>query len=76
MVSGDCVEGTIDKFTLNGLFPICLSRIHIEFIPEQVEKTAVALGAELALCINNKCILHYTGSIDERELEMLEPTKI
>ena len=71
-VSGDCVEGTIDRFTLNGRVPNMFKQDTFRVYPEQVEKTAVALGAELALCqqVNNKCILHYTGSIDERELEM------
>ena len=44
---------------------------------QEVEKTAVALGAELldipqqvtAAQVNNKCILHYTGSIDALKMK-------
>jgi hypothetical protein len=39
----------------------------IRVYPEQIEKAAVAAGAELALCqqIKNQCILYYTGNIKD-----------
>ncbi len=71
-VSGDCVEGDIDRFTLNGRVPNMFKQDVYRVYPEQVEKTAVAMGAELALCqqVRNRCVLHYTGDMDERELEL------
>ena len=32
----------------------CLNKMFIEYNPEQLEKTAVALGADSALCQTNK----------------------
>ena len=63
--SGDCVEGDINRFTLNGRVPNMFKQNNIRVYPEQVEKAAVAAGAELALCqqVNNQCVLHYTGKI-------------
>jgi len=68
-VSGDCVEGDRNRFTLNGRVPNMFKQDTVRVYPEQVEKAAVALGAELALCqqVDNKCVLHYTGSIDNDE---------
>ena len=41
----------------------------IGYIPEQLEKTAVALGADLALLPQETDVFHYTGSMDERAVE-------
>lgn len=64
-ISGDCVEGDRHKFILNGRVPNMFKQETVRVYPEQVEKAAVAAGAELALCqqINNQCVLHYTGDI-------------
>jgi hypothetical protein len=37
----------------------------VRVYPEQIEKAAVAAGADLALCqqVGNHCVLHYTGNI-------------
>ncbi len=70
-ISGDCVEGDMNKFTLNGRVPNMFKQDVYRVYPEQLEKTAVALGADLALCqqVRNRCVLHYTGSMDERAVE-------
>ena len=49
-ISGDCVEGDMNKFTLNGRVPNMFKQDVYRVYPEQLEKTAVALGADLALC--------------------------
>ncbi len=66
-ISGDCVEGDLNRFTLNGRVPNMFKQDVYRVYPEQIEKTAVANGAELALCqqIGHKCVLHYTGTLDE-----------
>ena len=42
----------------------------VRVYPEQIEKAAVAAGAELALCqqVGNQCVLHYTGNIKDMKL--------
>lgn len=64
-ISGDCVEGDRNRFTLNGRVPNMFKQDTVRVYPEQVEKAAVAAGAELALCqqVGNHCVLHYTGNI-------------
>lgn len=64
-ISGDCVEGDINRFTLNGRVPNMFKQDTVRVYPEQIEKAAVAAGAELALCqqVGNQCVLHYTGNI-------------
>jgi acyl-CoA synthetase (AMP-forming)/AMP-acid ligase II len=64
-ISGDCVIGDIDRFTLNGRLPNMFKQDTVRVYPEQIEKAAVAAGAELALCqqVKNQCVLHYTGDI-------------
>lgn len=64
-MSGDCVEGDLNSFTLNGRVPNMFKQDTIRVYPEQIEKAAVAAGADLALCqqIKNQCVLHYTGNI-------------
>lgn len=64
-MSGDCVDGDINKFTLNGRVPNMFKQDTVRVYPEQIEKAAVAAGAELALCqqVGNHCVLHYTGNI-------------
>ena len=71
--SGDCVEGNIDRFTLNGRVPNMFKQNNVRVYPEQVEKAAVSAGAELALCqqVGNHCVLHYTGDISN-QLEFVE----
>ena len=66
-VSGDCVEGDRNHFTLNGRVPNMFKQDTVRVYPEQVEKAAVAAGAELALCqqVGNQCVLHYTGNIPD-----------
>jgi len=66
-VSGDCVEGNLDKFVLKGRKNNMFKQDHVRVYPEQVEKLAVLFGADLALCqqIDNHCVLHYTGSIND-----------
>jgi len=66
-ISGDCVEGDRNRFTLNGRVPNMFKQNTVRVYPEQVEKAAVAAGAELALCqqIGNQCVLHYTGNIKD-----------
>lgn len=65
-MSGDCVEGDLNKFTLNGRANNMFKQDHVRVYPEQVEKLAVRFGADLALCqqVDNHCVLHYTGSVD------------
>jgi len=69
-LSGDCVEGNLDKFTLNGRVSNMFKQDHVRVYPEQVEKLAVRFGADLALCqqVDNQCIIHYTGSVDSIKL--------
>ena len=64
-VSGDCVDGDRNRFTLNGRVPNMFKQDTVRVYPEQIEKAAVAAGAELALCqqVGNQCVLHYTGNI-------------
>jgi acyl-coenzyme A synthetase/AMP-(fatty) acid ligase len=64
-ISGDCVEGDINRFTLNGRVPNMFKQDTVRVYPEQIEKAAVAAGADLALCqqVGNHCVLHYTGNI-------------
>lgn len=66
-ISGDCVDGDINKFTLNGRIANMFKQDTVRVYPEQVEKDAVAAGAELALCqqVGNQCVLHYTGNISD-----------
>lgn len=69
-ISGDCVEGNKDRFTLNGRMLNMFKQDTVRVYPEQIEKAAVAAGAELALCkqVGNQCILHYTGNINDMAL--------
>ena len=66
-ISGDCVEGDINRFVLNGRMPNMFKQDTVRVYPEQVEKAAVAAGAELAICqqVGNACVLHYTGNIND-----------
>lgn len=63
--SGDCVEMFGLKFKLNGRMPNMFKQGNIRVYPEQIEKDAVAAGADLALCqqVNNQCMVYYTGHI-------------
>ena len=67
-LSGDCVEGTLDRFQLKGRMNNMFKQDHVRVYPEQVEKLAVVFGADLALCqqVDNHCMLHYTGTIDPK----------
>jgi len=69
-LSGDCVEGNLDKFTLKGRVNNMFKQDHVRVYPEQVEKLAVRFGADLALCqqADNHCVVHYTGSVDSVKL--------
>lgn len=69
-LSGDCVEGTLDRFVLNGRVNNMFKQDHVRVYPEQVEKLAVCFGADLALCqqIDNQCVVHYTGCVDSVRL--------
>ena len=51
--------------------PICLNKMCIGYIQNNLRRQPVALGADLALCqqVRNRCVLHYTGSMDERAVE-------
>jgi acyl-coenzyme A synthetase/AMP-(fatty) acid ligase len=64
-ISGDCVIGDINRFTLNGRLHNMFKQDNVRVYPEQIEQAAVAAGADLALCqqIENQCVLHYTGTI-------------
>ena len=66
-VSGDCVEGNLDQFVLKGRKNNMFKQNHVRVYPEQIEKLAVLLGADLALCqqVDNQCVLYYTGSIKD-----------
>ncbi len=66
-LSGDCVDGDRNRFTLNGRMPNMFKQDTVRVYPEQIEKSAVAAGAELALCqqVGNHCVLHYTGNIKD-----------
>jgi acyl-CoA synthetase (AMP-forming)/AMP-acid ligase II len=68
--SGDCVDGTMDRFTLNGRALNMFKQDTVRVYPEQVEKLAVRLGADLALCqpVDNHCVLHHTGTVDSIRL--------
>lgn len=63
--SGDCVEGDLNQFVIKGRKKSMFKQDHVRVYPEQLEKLAVLLGANLALCqqIDNQCVLHYTGII-------------
>ncbi len=65
-LSGDCVDGDRNRFALHGRKHNMFKQDTVRVYPEQVEKAAVAAGAELALCqqVGNHCVLHYTGNID------------
>lgn len=65
-ISGDLVEGNRDKFVLNGRISNMFKQDNIRVYPEQIEKAAVAAGAELALCqqVKNQCVLFYTGNLN------------
>jgi long-subunit acyl-CoA synthetase (AMP-forming) len=69
-VSGDCVEGNLDKFTLKGRVNNMFKQDYVRVYPEQVEKLAVRFGADLALCqqVDNHCVVHYTGAADSVRL--------
>lgn len=69
-LSGDCVQGDINRFTLNGRIKNMFKQDTVRVYPEQLEIDAVKLGADLALCqqINNKCVLYYTGNIDNKNI--------
>lgn len=66
-ISGDCVDGDRNRFTLYGRKHNMFKQNTVRVYPEQVEKAAVAAGAELALCqqVGNYCILYYTGDIED-----------
>ena len=66
-ISGDCVDGDRNRFTLNGRVPNMFKQNTVRVYPEQIEKAAVAAGAELALCqqVGNHCVLYYTGDIED-----------
>lgn len=67
--SGDLVESSYNGFKLVGrklnMFKLgdCGTRVY----PEQVEKSVVEAGADLALCrnVNNKCVIYYTGKLNK-----------
>jgi acyl-CoA synthetase (AMP-forming)/AMP-acid ligase II len=65
--SGDCVEGDEQRFLLKGRLHNMFKQDHVRVYPEQIEKQAVLLGADLALCqqMENHCVLHYTGTIQD-----------
>jgi phenylacetate-coenzyme A ligase PaaK-like adenylate-forming protein len=69
-LSGDCVGGTPDRFTLNGRALNMFKQDHVRVYPEQIEKLAVKFGADLALCqqVDNHCVVHYTGRVDSVRL--------
>ena len=66
-LSGDCVDGDRNQFTLYGRKHNMFKQNTVRVYPEQIEKAAVAAGAELALCqqVKNQCVLHYTGNIND-----------
>lgn len=69
-ISGDCVDGDRNCFTLHGRKHNMFKQNTVRVYPEQIEKAAVAAGAELALCqqVSNQCVLHYTGNIKDMKL--------
>ena len=69
-ISGDCVDGDRNRFTLHGRKHNMFKQNTVRVYPEQIEKAAVAAGAELALCqqVGNQCVLHYTGNIKDMKL--------
>lgn len=69
-ISGDCVTGNRDRFTLNGRVHNMFKQDTVRVYPEQIEKAAVAAGADLALCqqVGNQCIVYYTGDINDMRL--------
>jgi acyl-coenzyme A synthetase/AMP-(fatty) acid ligase len=69
-ISGDLVEGTLDRFTLKGRALNMFKQDYVRVYPEQVEKLAVSMGAYLALCqqVNNHCVVHYVGPLDTTRL--------
>lgn len=69
-MSGDCVSGDLNKFVLTGRKHNMFKQDTIRVYPEQIEKAAVAAGAELALCqqVGNQCVLYYTGNINDMRL--------
>jgi len=69
-ISGDCVDGDRNCFTLHGRKHNMFKQNTVRVYPEQIEKAAVAAGAELALCqqVGNQCVLHYTGNIKDMKL--------
>lgn len=64
-ISGDCVEGDMTRFVMNGRSKNMFKQDHLRVYPEQIEKAAVNAGAEMALCqqVNTHCVLYYTGDI-------------
>lgn len=68
--SGDCVDGNCDRFTLNGRGHNMFKQDTVRVYPEQIEKSAVEAGADLALCqqAGNQCIVHYTGNLNNTKL--------
>lgn len=68
-MSGDYVEGDKNHFKLCGRAKNMFKQDVIRVFPEQIEKAAVAAGADLALCqqVNNHCTLYYTGRIDNSD---------
>ena len=70
--SGDLVEETDDGYKLVGrkLNMFKLGECGVRVYPEQVEMITVKAGANLALCrnVNDKCIIYYTGTIDEQNV--------
>jgi hypothetical protein len=69
-ISGDCVSGDLNKFVLTGRKHNMFKQDTFRVYPEQIEKAAVAAGAELALCqqVGNQCVLYYTGNIVDMRL--------
>jgi long-subunit acyl-CoA synthetase (AMP-forming) len=66
-LSGDCVEHVGSEFVLTGRKNNMFKQDHVRVYPEQIEKSAVLAGADLALCqqIGNQCVLHYTGRMQD-----------
>ena len=66
-ISGDCVEGNLDQFVFKGRKNNMFKQNLVRVYPEQIEKLAVLFGADLALCqqVDNHCVLHYTGTIND-----------
>lgn len=68
--SGDCVDGNCDRFTLNGRVHNMFKQDTVRVYPEQIEKSAVEAGADLALCqqAGNQCMVYYTGNLNNTKL--------